>query len=98
TEITTLTQPNAEGVQAAKKSFQTLVSKLGAQSQAAMNAFANQEAMLLATDSRRQSVTGVSLDEEMANLIKYQHAYSAAARLVTTADEMLDTIINRMGN
>jgi len=42
----------------------------------------------------RDSVSGVSLDEEMANLVKYQHAYSAAARLVTMSDEMLTTLLN----
>lgn len=49
------------------------------------------------TEQDRQSVMGVSLDEEMSNLIKYQHAYNAAARLVSTTDQLLDTIINRMG-
>jgi flagellar hook-associated protein 1 FlgK len=39
----------------------------------------------------------VSLDEEMANLIKYQQAYGAAARAITAVDEMLDRIINGMG-
>ena len=82
--------------QGAKKSFQSLVSKLGAESQSATNYVANYEAALLATDSRRQSVTGVSLDEEMANLIKFQHSYSAAARMVSTTDQLLDTLINRM--
>lgn len=82
----------------AQKDFRTLVSKLGVQSQTAANATANHEAALLATENRRQSVTGVSIDEEMANLIMFQHAYSAAARFVTTTDEMLDTIINRMAN
>lgn len=48
-------------------------------------------------DTERQSVSGVSLDEEMTNMVKYQHAYNAAARLITTVDEMLDTVINRMG-
>lgn len=76
--------------------FQSLVSELGAQSQTASRNVANHEATLIATDNRRQSVTGVSLDEEMANLIKFQHAYNAAARIVTTTDELLDTIINRM--
>jgi flagellar hook-associated protein 1 FlgK len=61
-----------------------------------MNSIANHEAALMATESHRQSVTGVSLDEEMANLIKYQHSYSAAARMISTTDQMLDTIINRM--
>ncbi|RNF38764.1 flagellar hook-associated protein FlgK [Planococcus salinus] len=79
-----------------KKSYQALVSELGAKSQSATSSIANYEATLQATDNRRQSVTGVSLDEEMANLIKFQHAYSAAARLVSTTDQMLDTIINRM--
>lgn len=40
-----------------------------------------------------QSVSGVNLDEEMSNLIKYQHAYTAAAKLITTADQMLNTIL-----
>ncbi|MNY41023.1 flagellar hook-associated protein FlgK [compost metagenome] len=48
-------------------------------------------------DSNRQSVSGVSLDEEMSNLIKFQKAYSAAARFMTTIDETLDKIINGMG-
>lgn len=76
--------------------FQSIVGELGAQSQTANRNVANHEATLMATENRRQSVTGVSLDEEMANLIKFQHAYNAAARIVTTTDEMLDTIINRM--
>ncbi|PUB14679.1 flagellar hook-associated protein FlgK [Paenisporosarcina sp. OV554] len=82
--------------QNAKDSFQSLVGELGAESQAAMNSVANHEAALMATESHRQSVMGVSLDEEMANLIKYQHSYSAAARMISTTDQMLDTIINRM--
>ncbi|MER3514141.1 MAG: flagellar hook-associated protein FlgK, partial [Chloroflexota bacterium] len=47
--------------------------------------------------SQQQSVSGVSLDEEAANLVKYQRAYEAAARVLTALDEMADTIINRMG-
>jgi len=42
----------------------------------------------------RDNTSGVSLDEEMANLIKFQHAYSAAAKLITTSDEMLRTLLN----
>jgi flagellar hook-associated protein 1 FlgK len=47
--------------------------------------------------SRQQSISGVSLDEEMAQMIQYQHAYDAAARVLTVADEMLGTIIEQMG-
>jgi flagellar hook-associated protein 1 FlgK len=42
----------------------------------------------------RDSLSAVSLDEEMANLIKFQHAYSAAAKLISTADEMLTTLLD----
>jgi flagellar hook-associated protein 1 FlgK len=45
----------------------------------------------------RQSISGVNMDEELANMIKYQHGYSAAARFITTINSMLDTLINRMG-
>jgi flagellar hook-associated protein 1 len=48
-------------------------------------------------DEDRKAASGVNLDEEMVNLVAAQHAYSAAARVITTVDEMLETIINRMG-
>lgn len=76
--------------------FRALVSRLGAETQTAGYAVSMGEQLLLSTENRRQSVTGVSLDEEMASLVKFQHAYNAAARLVSTTDQMLDTIINRM--
>jgi flagellar hook-associated protein 1 FlgK len=40
---------------------------------------------------------GVSLDEEMTDMIRFQHAYSANARMINTMDEMLDLIVNRLG-
>ena len=45
----------------------------------------------------KESISGVSLDEEMANMIRFQHAYNAAARMMTAVDETLDVIINRLG-
>jgi flagellar hook-associated protein 1 FlgK len=45
----------------------------------------------------RQAVSGVNVDEELANMIKFQHGYSAAARFISEMDQMIDTIINRMG-
>ena len=44
-------------------------------------------------DDRVASVSGVNLDEELANLIKYQSSYTAAAKLITTADQMLETLL-----
>ncbi len=48
-------------------------------------------------NAQRMSVSGVSLDEEMANLIMYEYAYNAASRIITAVDEQLNTIINNMG-
>ena len=45
----------------------------------------------------RQSISGVNVDEELSNMIRYQHGYNAAARFITTVNSMLDTLINRMG-
>lgn len=48
-------------------------------------------------DEQRQSISGVSLDEEMTNMIRFQHAYTAASRVITVMDEQLDVLINRTG-
>ena len=40
---------------------------------------------------------GVSLDEEMTNMVRFQHAYSSAARYITAVDQMLDILVNRLG-
>jgi len=45
----------------------------------------------------RDSISGVNIDEELSAMIKFQHGYAAAARFIANFDEMLDTIINRMG-
>ena len=57
----------------------------------------NASVLMENADQRRMSVSAVSLDEEMTMMIQYQHAYNAAARNITTVDEMLDKIINGMG-
>jgi len=77
--------------------YASMLGQLGVQSEQATRQFMNQQDIVTQVDSRRQSVSGVSLDEEMSDLIKYQHAYSAAARFMTTIDETLDKVINGMG-
>jgi flagellar hook-associated protein 1 FlgK len=47
--------------------------------------------------TQQQSGAGVDLDEENVALLTYQHAYQGAARVLTAVDEMLDTLINRVG-
>lgn len=53
--------------------------------------------VLLSVDEQRESVSGVSLNEESINMIRFQKSYSAAARIMTALDQMLDTLINHMG-
>ncbi len=77
--------------------FRAFVGQLGVQTEEAGRQKDNQTVLVNQVDSRRQSVSGVSLDEEMASMIKFQHAYNAAARIMTSFDEMLDKIINGMG-
>lgn len=45
-------------------------------------------------EARQAEVAGVSLDEELANLVKFQHTYQAAARVITTVDQMIETLLN----
>ncbi|MNR37328.1 Flagellar hook-associated protein 1 [compost metagenome] len=71
--------------------------QLGVQSQEAQRQTANSSILVQQVESQRQSVSGVSLDEEMSNLIKFQHAYSAASRFMTTFDQLLDKLINSTG-
>ena len=60
-------------------------------------ALATQNAIMKDLRDTRASISGVNIDEEIAQMIKFQHGYSAAARFITEVDKMLDTIINRMG-
>ncbi|GAB2721193.1 flagellar hook-associated protein FlgK [Paenibacillus thermoaerophilus] len=78
--------------------LRSMVGQLGVQSREASRQAGNQHIILEQVDSRRMSVSSVSLDEEMSNMIKFQHAYNAAARNMTAVDEMLDRIINSMGH
>lgn len=75
----------------------SMVGQLGIQSQEATRQTDNADYLVEQVNSRRQSVSGVSLDEEMSNMLVYQHAYSAAARFMTTYDELLDKLINSTG-
>ena len=77
--------------------YRSIVAELGVRCMEAERATSNQELLVLEIKGRRESVSGVSLDEEAANMIRYQHAYSAAARYVTAIDEMIDQIVNRLG-
>ncbi|OIK11430.1 flagellar hook-associated protein FlgK [Bacillus sp. MUM 13] len=74
-----------------------LIGKLGVNSQSAQKNASNSQVLADSVDKNRQSVSSVSLDEEMTDMIKFQQAYNASARNITIVDEMLDKIINGMG-
>lgn len=74
--------------------FKDMVDKLGVQAQETGRLVDNQKTMLTEVSNSRLSVSGVSLDEEMSNLIQYQHAYSSNAKIISTVDELLDVVIN----
>ena len=74
--------------------YQDIIDRLGVQAQEAARQVSNQEIMLSELENTRLSISGVSLDEEMANLIQFQHAYSANAKMISTLDELLDVVIN----
>jgi flagellar hook-associated protein 1 FlgK len=79
------------------RAYQAFVAKVGAQVRDARRQEANAQVLTDAVENRRQSVSGVSLDEEMANMVRFQRSYQASARAMSTMDEMLDVLINRTG-
>ncbi|WP_100010415.1 flagellar hook-associated protein FlgK [Lentibacillus sediminis] len=80
-----------------KDFYEGVIGSLGVQAQEA-NRMADNTGMLRSqVENQRMSVSSVSLDEEMSNMIKFQHAYNAAARTMTATDELLDRVINNMG-
>ncbi|MDL5040056.1 flagellar hook-associated protein FlgK [Heyndrickxia coagulans] len=77
--------------------YEGIIGKLGVDAERANNLEANSSSLLESVETNRQSVSSVSLDEELTNMIKYQQAYNAAARMITMNDELLDKIISGMG-
>ncbi|WP_223701303.1 flagellar hook-associated protein FlgK [Sutcliffiella deserti] len=77
--------------------YESVIGGMAVDAQEANRLTYNSETLKLSVDQRRQSVSGVSLDEEMSSMIQFQHAYNASARMITLTDELLDKIINGMG-
>ncbi|MCX7667310.1 MAG: flagellar hook-associated protein FlgK [Atribacterota bacterium] len=77
--------------------YRGFVSRLGTQRSEVTRLVSNQKFLVEELEARKESVSGVSLDEEMTNLIKYQHTYEAASFLINTIDSMLETLISWMG-
>jgi flagellar hook-associated protein 1 len=74
--------------------YNTVVSQVGLDVQTAQIVVKQDEAFMKQLTTLRDSSSGVSLDEELANLIQYQRSYQASAKLITTATEMMDIVLN----
>jgi flagellar hook-associated protein 1 FlgK len=77
--------------------WRSFVAQVGVDSQAATRRVTLQDDVAKQADAARDSVSGVSIDEEMTNLLMFQRAYEGAARVMTAVDQTLDTLINRTG-
>lgn len=73
------------------------IAQLGVDVQQANRMKSGEDVLVTQVTNQRESISGVSLDEEMTNLVKFQKSYAAAARMVTMMDDMLNTIVNGMG-
>lgn len=73
--------------------FKNSINKLGVQAQEAGRIVKNQSSLISGLIERRLSTSGVALDEEAVNLIQFQHAFSANAKVISTVNELLDVVI-----
>jgi len=76
--------------------YQALISGTGLRGQTAQSENNNRSLVVENLENLRKSISGVNIDEELINLVKFQHGYAAAARFISKVDEMLDLLINRM--
>ncbi len=91
------TSLNSLGDASIQTYFQGIIGQLGVDGEQAAKMQFNSETLLKSVENRRASISSVSLDEEMTNMIQFQQAYNASARMITVVDETLDKIINGMG-
>lgn len=76
------------------KFYNNIIQKLGNEAQEVIRNEKNQSKILKEIDNSRLNVSGVSLDEEMVNLVQFQHSYNASAKVISTIDSLLDVVIN----
>ena len=77
--------------------LQSLIAEMGIDSDKAKSFQTNQEDILAIVENQRLSISGVDMDEESMNLVRYQNAYNLSAKVITTMNEMYDRLINYMG-
>ena len=90
-------QPTLGATASLNSFYSSVIGTLGIQSDGASRVVANQKTLVAQIENWRQSTCGVNMDEEMSDMIRFQKGYNAAARLLTTMDEMYDKLINSTG-
>ena len=80
-----------------EEKYNTVLTGVGIEKQLADKRASNQASLLEQMNFRREAASGISLDEEVANLVKFQKSYEANARVMAIMTEMLDVLINRTG-
>jgi flagellar hook-associated protein 1 len=83
---------------AAQQTYNAFVTQVGSDVQSAQNSQQTAQSLLTAIGNQRQSVSGVSLDEEMTNLIQFQQAYQASARVMSTINDTIGTLLNMVSS
>lgn len=74
--------------------YNQLVANVGNETQGAKSSATNQQTLLNQATSLQQSISGVNLDQQAANLVQYQQAYQASAKVITTANTLFQTLLN----
>jgi flagellar hook-associated protein 1 FlgK len=77
--------------------FADVVADVGLRGETAERSFETENSIMKDLTDRREAYSGVNIDEELSEMIKFQQGYAAAGRYVNTINQMLDTIINRLG-
>lgn len=92
-----MTIENHKGGVTIEGAYRDIVTKVGVSKEHSDQMVDNQEVLLSQLEFKRESTSGVSIDEEVGNLIKFQKSYEANAKMISVLTEMLDVLINRTG-
>jgi flagellar hook-associated protein 1 FlgK len=93
TDVTITAGRAGTSTQTLAEYYNSIVTDVGSDVSTAQYNYKYQRALADALDEQQSELTGVNLDEELTNLIKFQHSYTAAAKLISLADELFDTVM-----
>jgi len=85
------------GIMSLDDYYQDIILHMGNNGSDSSRIAESQSKLVESADAARQAITGVSMDEEMTNMMKYKFAYDAASRVLNIIDSMMETVVNRLG-